>query len=443
MPVEILLRPLMPASGFDVDENPASIIFIRHQPDRGERIMATPKKKLSQPVRIGVIGAGGMGQGHCRTIQKIPEARLTAVCDVHAPSAEKAGQTFSVAAFTDHRDLIKAGGCDAVLIATPHPLHAATAIDCLNAGLPVLTEKPMSERSSMADQMVRTAKRNRVALAVMFQLRFAPPIVKAREIIRSGQLGAIHRTFMIDPQYRTQLYYDSGTWRATWQGEGGGVLMNQSPHLIDLFIYLGGMPSEVYGRTETRLHHIEVEDQAVALLKYPGGGTGYLFCSTMEPGPGQVIELCGDRGRLTLRNNVLAFSRFEPGIRDHIAHATEMWGSPQTIEMPVGLPQPQIMYNDYEAPVELVPAHGGHHADVIGNFVRHILSGEPLVTPGTDCLGSLELANAITLSSHENRWIKLPLNRKRYDALLNKLRRESRFVKKVRQTLRITDPRIG
>lgn len=382
------------------------------------------KKKSEKIIRFGVIGVGGMGNGHCACIANVKQARLTAVCDIDPATAEKVGKQYNVPFYCDHRQLIKAGLCDAVTIATPHPSHAPIAIDCMNAGLHVVSEKPLSERVSMAEKMVKTARKNRVAFAVMFQRRFEPAIARAIALVKSGQIGKIYRTCMISPEFRTQAYYDSGTWRATWAGEGGGVMMNQSPHIIDIFVQLCGMPSEVYGHTETRMHCIEVEDLAEALLKYPDGGTGYMYCSTNEYGPGQMIEIFGDKGKLVFRNNELKLYRFKPGIQRYIASSKEMWAGPGLVEVPLKIPEKQ-----------------SGHASVITNMVRHLLYDEKLFTPGESGVASLELANGIMLSSYEKRWIKLPIGRAKYDALLARLRRGSRFVKHDARIKRSTDPR--
>jgi len=386
----------------------------------GSKIRSIRKTGL---VRFGVVGAGGMGIGHCQSLKKMDHARLTAVCDVNFAAAEKAAQTFGVEAFDDHRKLIKSGLCDAVLIATPHPFHPQTAIDCMNAGLHVISEKPLSERVSTAEEMARAARKNGVAFAVMFQRRFEPAILKAMELIRGGRIGEIYRTALFSNEFRSQRYYDSGSWRATWRGEGGGVMMNQSPHVIDLFIQMAGMPSEVLGMTATRMHRIEVEDQAEAILRYPNGGIGYLYCSTIEAGPGQTIEIFGDKGKLILRDDKLSFYRFPTPIRKAIKTVVK-WDHNEAIEEPLKLGQKPV-----------------GHTCVVANFVRHLLHGEKLVTPGESGIASLELANAITLSSFEKRWVKIPISRRKYDKLLNSLRRNSKFIKgKVREEC-TTDPR--
>jgi len=377
-------------------------------------------------VRIGVIGTGGMGQGHLASMKDIDEVQLTALCDIDPEVAERLGNEYSVPHFRKHRDLLKSGLCDAVIIATPHPFHSPIAIDAFRAGLHVLSEKPISEKVSAGDKMIAAAKESGKSFAVMFQLRTYPAMMKAMEIVRSGELGRIFRTTMISPEYRSQAYYDSGTWRATWSGEGGGIMMNQAPHITDMFVNLAGMPCEVYGRTETRIHNIEVEDLAEAMLTYPDGGTGYYYCSTNEAGPGQMIEVFGDRGKLVYRNGELKFYRFTPSVTEFTRVNTEMWAGPKCEEVPLELP-------------EATPGH----TVITRNFARNILYGEPLLSPGEEGIRALELANAIWLSAHLNKPVQLPLSRQAYDRFLAMKRKTSTFVKAVAGVQRTTDPRLA
>lgn len=399
--------------------------------------------RKSRTLRFGIIGAGGMGQGYCRIMRTMPHARLAAVCDVNIAAAQEAGRTFGVPFFGNHRELIKAQVCDVVAIVTPPPCHCQSALDCMNAGLHVISEKPLTERVATADRMVASARKNGVVLAVMFQRRLEPVIGKALELIRSGQLGEIYRATLMVLEYRNQCYYNSGAWRATWRGEGGGVLMNQAPHMLDLFVRFCGLPSAVFGRTCTRMHAIEVEDQAEAMLKFPNGGAGYLYCSTCETAPGQLIELFGEKGKLVLRDDELSFYQFQPGIQTHIKTCENMWGKPNVFQVPINIPRVHLSRADHVAPQPVIPENQSGHAKVLANMVRHILFGEKLETAGASGIASLELANAITLSSHEGRWVNLPVSRSKYDALLNRLQRESRFMKKTVKAQRVTDPKLG
>jgi predicted dehydrogenase len=385
--------------------------------------MAKQQRQTNRKLDIGIIGVGGMGGGHAHSIKRrVPEARLTAVCDVDAERVDEMGKALRVAAFTRPRDLIRSGMCEAVLIASPHPHHYRAAVDCMQAGLHVLCEKPLTERISTADKMVRTAARSKVTFAVMFQRRFEPGFFEAIELVRKGFLGELRRATMISPEFRTQAYYNMGSWRATWEGEGGGVMLNQAPHVIDLFIQLAGMPKRVRGRTETLMHDIEVEDLAEAMLEYENGASGYFYCSTNEPAPGQMIEVFGDKGKITFRDGTWTFVRYTPGVGAYSRTTREVWGRPESETVPV-----RVRKRDW-----------GHFL-VIRNFARHILHGETLLTPGASGLDSLELANAITLSSHTGKPVNLPLSRAAYDRLLKDLIAKSTF-KKTAHNQRVTDP---
>ena len=374
-------------------------------------------------VRFGIIGVGGMGQGHCNSLKKVAEAKLTAVCDIDEATAKKVGAEHTVPCFTDPDELIRSELCDAVIVATPHPVRPPIVVAAMKAGLHVLSEKPLCECVSGAEKMIRTAKKTGVAFCVMFQRRTEPVVMKAAELVRSGALGKIYRATMISPEYRSQAYYDSGTWRATWEGEGGGVMMNQSPHILDVFILLAGMPSAVTGHVETRLHDIQVEDLAEGMLQFEDGGTGYLYCSTCEGGPGQMIEIFGDKGKLVFRDGVLKFYTFEPSVTDFTRTNTAMWGSPKCVEQPVTITE----------------GENGHYV-IMRNFARHILYGEKLVSPGEEGLRSLELANAIWLSSYLKKPVKLPISRKAYDTFLAAMRRKFKGARKTTASQRVTDP---
>jgi predicted dehydrogenase len=373
---------------------------------------------------MAIIGAGGMGMGHAEAIKKrVPEAKLVAVCDVDATRTRAVAQALRVRGFMNHRDLIRSKCCDAVLIATPHPHHYQAAVDCMKAGIHVLCEKPLTERISTADKMVKAARKARVAFGVMFQRRFEPGFAEAIDLIRKGFLGELRRATTISPEFRTQAYYDMGTWRATWKGEGGGVMLNQAPHIMDLFVQMAGMPKRVRGRTATLMHHIEVEDLSEAVLEYGNGAAGYFYCSTNEPAPGQMIELFGEKGKITYRDGQWRFIRYKTGVAKFSRTTKAAWSFPETEEVKVRIRKRPF----------------GHFL-VIRNFARHILFGEKLAVTGESGVASLELANAITLSSRLGRAVDLPINRAAYDRLLKDLIAKSTFRKKA-SNQRLTDPR--
>ena len=362
-------------------------------------------------VRFGVIGTGGVGHIHIGYLKDLPRAELTCVCDNRAPVVETVARRFGVQPFTDPGKLIESGLCDAVLIATPHFLHPVVGIAAMNAGLHVLTEKPIAVRTSDADRMIAAARKNKVKLAVVFQRRLDPLWSQARKIVDSGALGKLVRTCLIESWFRPQAYYDSASWRGTWSGEGGGVMMNQSPHSLDALLWLGGMPDKVIGKVATRAHRIEVEDCATAMLTYRNGATGLLHTSTIEFPEPNLFQFVGDSAVLEVRDGVLRIGTSAPSAGVYVRTATDPWGLPVPAwkEIKVALPP---------------PPHG--HEAIAKNFVDAILDGAPLAAPGEEAIKSLELANAITVSSALGEEVSLPLKRKLFDDFLAKKMRTSK-----------------
>jgi predicted dehydrogenase len=375
-------------------------------------------------VKLAVVGVGGMGSGHCGTVGEIEETELVAVADIVPERAREIGEKHDVPFFTDHRELLEAGLADAVVVATPHYFHPVIAVDAFEAGLHVLSEKPIAVRVGEAEKMVAAAERSGKVFCVMFQMRSQPNVAKAQEIAESGEIGEIQRTLLISPEFRSQAYYDSGSWRATWGGEGGGVLLNQAPHIMDVFVSLGGLPSKVSGRCDTLLHEIEVEDHAEAMLQYENGASGYFYVSTNEAGP-RVLEIVGDRGRLRMDGGQLRFWRFETPVKEFNRTNTEMWGSPKREEV-------ELDIEEREA---------GHKV-ILEDFARVILHGGELLAPGACGLGSLELANAIILSSYKGEPVELPIDRGEYDALIEELQATSSFQDDWGATRSETDPQF-
>lgn len=385
--------------------------------------------RLMQTLRVGVVGMGGMGLGHCRFVKEIvPETELTAVCDTHADRAQAASEQYGAPAFTHPEEMFRSGLVDAVIIATPHYDHAPVAVSAFEHGLHVLVEKPLCVSVSDGDRMIAAAQRAQKKFAIGYQHRFRPEVQAARRLIEQGVLGEVRRTLLITAWYRTQAYYDSGGWRATWAGEGGGVLINQAPHSIDLWLWLGGMPSRVWGQTRTALHAIETEDEAFALVEYPNGAHGYLYATTNEEPSENLIEICGDRGKLRLHDGQLQVWRLKHSIRQFTYEAEGMWdGIPaESIEPPLP-PLP-------EGALEGQPA-------LIQNFARAVLYDEPLITPGAEGIGTVEIINALILSSKREKPVAIPVERAEYDALLSELRAHSRPKQRVREQ-RATDPNL-
>jgi predicted dehydrogenase len=375
-------------------------------------------------VKMAVVGVGGMGSGHCKTMAEIEECELAAVVDLNAERAKQVGEQYGVPHFTDHKKMLRKRLVEAVVIATPHYFHAPIAIDAFRAGLHVLSEKPISVQISQAEKMVAAARKSGKVFCVMFQMRTEANIKKAIELMEKGEVGEIRRTMLVSPEYRSQAYYDSGTWRATWGGEGGGVMMNQAPHIMDVFTKLGGMPKRVHGRIATVLHKIEVEDQAEAMLEYENGAAGYFYVATTEQGP-RALEIVGDKGKLRLEGGKLRFWRYNPPVTQFTFENTEMWGSPKMEEVDL----------------QIEPCESGHKV-ILRNFARAVLYGEALISPGEVGLKGLELANAITLSSFAGKPVDLPISRVRFDRLIRRLRSESKFRDEWAVTKAETDPRL-
>ncbi len=374
-------------------------------------------------VRFGVIGVGSMGSQHCRNMPGIEEVQLTAVADTSPEALKAATDAFDVPGFDNASDLINSGLCDAVLVATPHYFHPPIAIEAMRAGLHVISEKPMAVQVSAADEMIRTAKETGVVFAVMFNQRTSPMVQAARKIVAEGRLGPLYRTLLVEGWFRSQAYYNSATWRATWRGEGGGVLMNQAPHWLDLFTWLGGIPSRVYGRVMTRQHDIEVEDEASAILEYPNGATGYVHESVNEAPASSRIELLGEYGKLVLEKNSVRFWEVPEGVRAYSDSSTEMWGSPKATEV--------------EVPIE---PHETGHAAIVRNVARAIMYGEPLISPGVEGIAGLELADAMLMSGFTGKPVDVPVDRAAFDAFIETKKAESREKRATGPTIVQTDP---
>ncbi|MCW3101041.1 MAG: putative dehydrogenase [Chthonomonadaceae bacterium] len=375
-------------------------------------------------VRFGVIGTGGMGSGHCEMLPQIPETTLAAVCDIDPKAREAAAAKSGVPTFATHTELLDSGLVDAVVIATPHYFHPTIALEAFQKGVHVLSEKPLAVTVSAADSMIAGAKASGCKFGVMYQMRSEPPNAAARKVVESGVLGEIYRTNLVMGWYRSQAYYNSGGWRATWAGEGGGVLINQAPHYLDLFTWLGGLPKTITGQTRTRLHDIEVEDEAFAILEYANGAHGYLYASTTEVPNTNLLEICGDKGKLVLDNGKLRVYGVGTPIREFTETNESMWGSPKT-----GL-------SEIELPAE-PPIKG--HAAITQNFARAILFGEPLIAPGEDGLNAVELINGLILAGKTGKTVSVPVDRAEYDHLIAELKATSREKAAVNEQ-RVTDP---
>jgi len=365
--------------------------------------------KKSRPqaktIRIGIIGLGGMGSHHARTIAegKVPGLELAAVADA---SPGRLDAFPGLAAFTDGGELITRGGVQAVLIATPHYSHTALGIQALKAGLHVLVEKPISVHKADCERLIAAHTNPKQVFAAVFNQRTDPFFRKLHDLSTSGELGEIRRiNWIITNWFRTAAYYGSGGWRATWAGEGGGVLLNQCPHNLDLLQWLFGMPSRVRAFCGLgRYHDIEVEDDVTAYFEFPNGATGVFITSTGEAPGTNRLEITGERGRLIYEDDLLRFDRNETPMTEFSRTSPLGFATPPTWE--IRFP---------------ISGHGGQHLEILQNFADAILRGAPLIAPAEEGIHSVELANAIIHSALRGETLELPLDGKAYERQLKKL----------------------
>ncbi len=358
-------------------------------------------------IRIAIIGVGNMGGAHAQCISsgQINGLTLTAVCDIQQSRLHWCAERFPQAQrFGGWRELLASGTADAILIATPHPLHAEIAAAALRKGLHVLSEKPADISVLRAREAVRAAEETGKTYAVMLNQRTNPLFRKAREMVQAGEMGQLKRSvWIITNWYRTQAYYDSSAWRATWAGEGGGVLLNQAPHNLDLWQWICGMPASIRAQCDVaRYHRIAVEDDATLFARYENGATGLFVTSTGEyPGTNR-LEISGTKGKLVLENGAMKLWRLA---RDE---AEVRFSAAESLAR-VPVTEEEIIPEGTET------AHRG----ILQNFADHILRGEPLIAPGADGLRELVISNAAYLSAwSDSAEIPIPFDEARFDALL-------------------------
>jgi len=366
-------------------------------------------------VKIGIIGLGNMGTEHIKTVEKINNVRLTAVCDIKKNLADDRAKENNVKAYYTANDLINSGDVDAVLIATPHYDHTTITIEAFEAGLHVITEKPVAVHKADAEKMIEAhAKHPELIFSAMFQVRTDSRFKKIKDIIDSGELGNIYRVnWIITNWFRTQTYYNSGTWRATWEGEGGGVLLNQSPHQLDLFQWYFGMPEKIRAYCSLgKYHNIEVEDDVTAYCEFKEGFTGVFITSTGEcPGTNR-LEIMADRGRLVFENGKIIIDKTEESASEFLKT------TPKSFDTPV-INTAEVKTDEKE----------GTHQNIIENFADAVLNGAELIARGEEGIHSVELANSFLYSSLKDETVNLPLDSAKFAETLNELIKNSTFEK--------------
>ncbi len=364
-------------------------------------------------VRVGVIGLGNMGSFHSSYMNSMPGASLGAICDVDPVRLKKFADQHKCPAFATSDELIASKTCDAVLIATPHYDHPPIAEAALAAGLHVLSEKPIGVTVGAARRLNKTAaKYPNLKFGVVFQNRMNPIYRKMRDLIATGELGEVTRvTWLITDWFRTWTYYASGGWRATWAGEGGGVLINQCPHNLDLIQWITGMmPTRVTAVASLgKTHPIEVEDEVSAIFEYANGAIGHFVTSSGEAPGTNRLEIVGERGKLIAEHGKLTYIRARENVREIREKSPHAFISPETwtIDLP-------IAKSDF----------GEMHKSVTEKFVRAILHNEPLVADGSEGVKGLEIGNAMLLSGVKRKSVELPLDDAEYEQFIKDLAKQ-------------------
>lgn len=364
-----------------------------------------------EQVRLGIIGIGGMGSGHAMSIAegKVPSMVLTAVADIRECRLDWAGETLpkEVQIFDDGKKMIDSGVCDAILIATPHYLHPEFAGYGLTHGVHVISEKPAGVYTKQVREVNEIAAKSEKVYALMLNQRTNCVYRKLHEMIESGELGALKRVnWIVTDWYRTQSYYDAAGWKATWDGEGGGVLLNQCPHQLDLLQWLCGMPAKVRAFChEAKWHDIEVEDDVTAYLEYENGATG-VFVTTTGDAPGtNRLELTFEMGKIVCENGKLLFDKLSVNEREFCRTEKE------------GFKKPDMEHLEIET-----DGSNEQHIGVLKAFADHILKGTPLVARGEEGIRGLTLSNAMHLSSWLGETVSIPFDEDLFLAELNKRR---------------------
>lgn len=375
-------------------------------------------------IRLGIIGYGNMGSSHMSNIVKgcLPDFEVTAIADLKEERRKAALETKpGIKVYNDGSELIASGEIDAVIVATPHYLHPTYAIEALNAGLHVMIEKPAGVYTKQVEEMNEVAAKSDKAFAIMFNQRTNPCYIKLREIIRSGKYGEITRVnWIITDWFRTQSYYDSGDWRATWSGEGGGVLLNQCPHQLDLWQWLCGMPCKVRGFLhEGKYHNIEVEDDVTIYVEYPNGATGVFITTTGDyPGTNR-LEITLDKAKIVCMGGKLEIIELDGSVSDYTRNSDEGFGRLNSKTFTV-LPDPEPW---------------SQHVQVMKQFADNILRGGELVGRGEEGINGLTISNCAHLSSWLDKTVELPIDKELYFKLLQEKIDGSKFVKVTREAV--------
>jgi predicted dehydrogenase len=371
-------------------------------------------------VRLGIIGVGQQGSTYAGFISegKVKNVEIGAICDIDPAKKEMCVEKYpDVPFYNNYIEMLESGNVDAVVTTVPHYLHPEMGIEALKRNIHALCEKPAGVYTKQVKELNEyAASKPELTFGIFFNQRTNPLYQKLKELIDNGEIGKIRRTnWIITTWWRPQGYYDQSAWRATWGGEGGGVLVNQAPHQIDLLQWICGMPKKVYSNVKYGYQrNIAVEDEVTTILDYGNGATGVFITCTHDVLGTDRFEILGDKGKIVVDDSkkitIKRLNKPESEMSDTMSMQDVMkifmGGNPSDIYT--------------EEVLEFESVWGGQHIAVLENFAANILDGTPLIAPGSDGIHGVALANAIHLSSWLGKEVELPIDEELYFAELNK-----------------------
>lgn len=382
---------------------------------------------MAEKIKLGVIGIGNQGGTYLKSYQNgaLPEIEFTCVADIDEKKFDNARKRVpGVVCVNTATELINSGLCEAVIVATPHYLHPPLAIEALAAGLHVMSEKPAGVYIKQVREAIEFSKTTDKTYAIMFNQRTNPVYRKVRELVTGGEYGELRRfSWIVTEWYRTQSYYNSGSWRATWEGEGGGVMLNQCPHQLDLWQWICGMPNKVQAFChEGKWHDIEVEDDVTIYVEYPNRATGTFITSTGDYPGSNRLEITLDKARILCEVDEengkfgLKLAELETPL-ENFTYAAEG-----------GFNKPELTWKNIQ-----VESRSSQHEGVLNAFAAHILRGEPLIAEGCEGINGLTISNAAFLSSWLKKEIELPIDEDLYYSMLQDKIKHSNYKKVVKE----------
>jgi predicted dehydrogenase len=384
---------------------------------------------MADKVRLGIIGLGAQGSIYAKFIADgmVPNMEIGAICDIDPAKAEVARSTYSgVPFYTDYIAMLESGDVDAIITTVPHYLHPEMGINSLERGIHALVEKPAGVYTRQVKELNEfAATKPDLTFAIMFNQRNNPLYQKIKEIVDAGEIGKLrHTSWIITTWWRPQGYYEQSDWRATWGGEGGGVLVNQAPHQLDLWQWICGVPNSVYSKVAYGFRRdIAVEDEVTAVVDYGDGATG-VFITAVHDLPGtDRFEVLGDKGKIVVdQSKTATVTRL---VKDEVELSKGM-GMGDVMRLFTGEVDTAEFYSSEV--LEFDTPWGLQHAGVLENFAANILDGTPLIAPGSDGINGVRLANAIHLSSWTGKEVPLDFDESEYLAELNhRIREEGKF----------------